>query len=336
MKYENYKRFFKGGFYPVDSVHSLVNIEDTGEFSVRTIVGPNQVRTDHYVPSLIGLTNVLNSYTGGSRFESLAHSGSTYFIPEIADCTSYTGVQKAIISYFERRNEPIILDLEVFDSDTWTVKLTFSSNSNKVIDWGDGNIDKGTGDVYEHNYGYAGIHRVTIYGALDGAISVERNGSATLRSPIFTTVVSGSTADYAVKYLHTDAGSFTINTDSSYDVTGRSVLAFGDTKNGPVNVNTGLADWTNLEELAPSLTSVTLNCKNLHFDWKELEFANQVKLEVYPDDLTCHTAIEYFATKATYSDGSKPILQILNGPNVQNVYNWAQQYADKFDSIEIV
>lgn len=63
---------------------------------------------------------------------------------------------------------------------------------------------------------------------------------------------------------------------------------------------------------------------------------NQVKLEVYPDDLTCHTAIEYFATKATYSDGSKPILQILNGPNAQNVYNWAQQYADKFDSIEIV
>ena len=67
MKYESYKKFFSGGFFPVDSNHKLVNLEDTGEFTVKATLGSgaDTKTVTHYLPSVIGLTNMLNGYTKG-------------------------------------------------------------------------------------------------------------------------------------------------------------------------------------------------------------------------------------------------------------------------------
>lgn len=61
-----------------------------------------------------------------------------------------------------------------------------------------------------------------------------------------------------------------------------------------------------------------------------------MNIVVFPDEITAKTTITYFATKATYSvDVDKPSLIIYNAPGAQSIYDWAQQYADKFDSIKI-
>ena len=114
MKYENYKKFFNGGFFPIDSDHKLVNLENTGEFTVKATLGSvsDTKIVNHYLPSVHGLTNMLNNYTGGSKLECL-QSHSNFFIPEIYDMYSVAGVQKAIINYFEQKEKPIIINVSV-------------------------------------------------------------------------------------------------------------------------------------------------------------------------------------------------------------------------------
>lgn len=48
MKYESYKKFFSGGFFPVDSLHKLVNLEDTGKFTVKATLDSGQENIYQY------------------------------------------------------------------------------------------------------------------------------------------------------------------------------------------------------------------------------------------------------------------------------------------------
>lgn len=39
MKYESCKKFFNEGFFPIDRGHKLVNLKNTGEFTVKATLG---------------------------------------------------------------------------------------------------------------------------------------------------------------------------------------------------------------------------------------------------------------------------------------------------------
>ena len=96
-------------------------------------------------------------------------------------------------------------------------------------------------------------------------------------------------------------------------------------------MNTGLSEWINLEEMKDSVGEFHLYCKNLHFDGKNLTFGLGLDLYIYPDEVTAKTTIEYFATKATGTFSA----HIIDAPGAQSIYDWAQQYADKFYIIDI-
>lgn len=79
------------------------------------------------------------------------------------------------------------------------------------------------------------------------------------------------------------------------------------------------------------LTMVEIVAKNLYFDWKDLSFTHQLTIDVYPNDITAKTAIDYFA-RQTYTAG-KPILKILKGSGQEAIYQYALTKSDKFSSI---
>lgn len=339
MTYENYKQFFDGGFFPIDSDHKLVNLENSGEFEVTATTGSGADTkvTKHYLPSKVGLTNMLRNYTGGSKFEALTHSQGHTFIPELADCTSYTGAQKAIVNHFEQVKKPLIIDLNYSDADGKSIALTFETNTNRTIEWGDGEVYRGIDKAVNHQYAKKGNYRVQIYNWIDGQIKVQQTSELKISSPIYTTVVFDVNEMYVgYKSPNESYGSpsIEINTNNAKDQSEVSYLQFG-FLNDIVNFNTGLAEWINLEEMKDTLGQVSIFAKNLYWDWKPLEFANTFEIAVYPDEITAKTAIEYFATKATTASGDKFSILIADAPGAQSIYNWAQQYADKFGSIEI-
>lgn len=333
MKYESYKQFFNGGFFPVDSDHKLVNLENTGEFSVKATLGSgsNTKVVNHYLPSVQGLTNMLNNYTGGSRLESLT-SHSNHFIPAIYDANSVAGVQKAIINYYEQRNKPYIITVSVAANTKIVFKPTYE-DSDLYIDWGNGVKNyyhlKATYSV-SHTYETAGTYKIKLWTKNEG-VEVQGNTIKSIKVPFHTNILTTTTAYYGVTKVEEDIARATLNVNSGaspYEDT--ECVAFGDVDNA-VKFNTGIADFCDLGDFVNSLTLIEIVAKNLYFDWKDLSFVNQLTIDVYPDEITAKTAIDYFA-KQTYSAG-KPILKILKGSGQESIYEYALTKADKFSSI---
>lgn len=350
MNYELYKKFFDGSFFPVNDPDQLVNLESTGEFSVRSITGSgvNVKRVEHYLPSTIGLTNMLNSFTGGSRFEALT-SHSNFFIPEIYNCTSYSGVQKAIINYFAQREKPYVVDAHIADRGTVFLKATYEDTTYR-IDWGDGKIQSGVikvGESISKTYlatgGTSGDNTIRIW-SNNQAVELSTNGGhfKAIKSPFHINMFVGSnslntpsayfgvtiveeTDDYPIwkVMLNINSGA------SPYD--GTTAIAFGDIDKIPVHFNTGIADFTNLSKYTDSLELIEIVAKDLYFDWGDLSFTHQLTIDVYPDDLTAKTTIDYFA-RQTYTAGL-PNLMIYKGNGQEEIYQYALTKTDKFASI---
>lgn len=337
MKYESYKKFFSGGFFPVDSLHKLVNLEDTGEFTVKATLGSGADTkvVNHCLPSVQGLTNMLNNYTGGSRYEALT-SHSHHFIPEMYDMTSVAGVQKTIVNYFEQRKKPIIIKL---DKDVVDISVKFNAvHTDAVIDFGDGTVRKYSQNKdYEFDYSYTEVkpHTVKIWSDNGGIqIYTSDNGYITsVESSIyrnyFTQIDGVGYAYFGVKkinnpawWLNTDVN----NTETHFDNT--TTLQFGD---GFTNFNTGIADWCNLNDYAATVTTFNLYCRNLYFDWSNIQFTKPLSINIQPDELTVKTASDYFA-RQTYT--TKPVLTILKGIGQETWYQYCvDNYSDKFSSI---
>lgn len=213
--------------------------------------------------------------------------------------------------------------------------MTFETATNRVVDFGDGETYKGNAKEVSHQYAGAGKYKVMIYNWVDSQIKVTQTGLFKICSPVYVNCLMGSTLYVAVKSTDiTNVGISTINANSSIDQSGVGVLYLG-SKNDVVNFNTGLAEWVNIEEMKDTLTELYIYAKNLYFDWKPIAFSNAFWFDVYPNELTAKTAIEYFATKATVASGDKFGVSIVNAPGAQAIYDWAQQYADKFEGIEI-
>lgn len=334
MNYRLYKKFFSGSFFPVTDPNHLVNLESTGEFSVRSITGSgaNTKRANHYLPSTIGLTNMLNGFTGGSRFEALS-SHSNFFIPEIYDCTSYTGVQKAIVNYFMQREKPCIITVQVEANAKVTFKSTYE-DSNLYIDWGTGTFDhynlKATYST-SHTYTEGGTYQLrlkTMNEAIE--VTVTSGNILSITAPFFTNILTSATSYFAVNKVEGPIARATINVNSSvspYD--GVEELQFGvDGKN--INIQSGIADWCALDKYI-GVTTITLNCSNLYFDWADLSFTNPLSINVFPNEMTIKTAADYFS-RQTYT--TKPTLTILKGIGQDKWYQYCvDNYSDKFASI---
>lgn len=201
MNYENYKQFFDGGFFPIDSNHKLVNLANTREFEVTATTGSgaDTKTTKHWCNSEAGLTNIVRNYTGGSKFEALTQSQGHTFIPELADCTSYTGAQKAIVNHFEQVKKPLIIDLDYTDADGKSIALTFETDTNRVIEWGDGETYRGVDKAVNHQYAKKGIYRVKIYNWIDGQIKVQKTSTAYFKSPVYICAKDEFSTEIAVK-----------------------------------------------------------------------------------------------------------------------------------------
>lgn len=341
MNYENYKQFFDGGFFPIDSNHKLVNLANTGEFEVTATTGSgaDTKTTKHWCNSEVGLTNMLRNYTGGSKFEALTQSQGHTFIPELADCTSYTGAQKAIVNHFEQMKKPLIIDLNYTDADSKSIALTFETDTNRVIEWGDGETFRGVDKAVNHQYAKKGNYRVKIYNWIDGQIKVQQTGFAHYLSPVHISILDGAKALFATKSDNEVNDIVYLNTNSAIDFTGVESLMFGyksaETDDVP-NMNSGLAEWVNLDEVADTLTELFLHCKNLYFDWKPLTFGDSFEIYLYPDEITTKTTLEYFANKAKVADGSKFYVTFQNAPGCETMFNYANEhYAGKFEDIYI-
>lgn len=333
MNYESYKQFFDGGFFPVDSTHNLVNLENTGEFSVKAILGSGADTkvVNHYLPSVQGLTNMLNNYTGGTKMESL-QTHSNYFIPEIYDANSVAGCQKAIINYFEQRNKPIIINVNVAANTKIVFKPTYE-DSDLYIDWGNGVKNyyhlKATYSV-SHTYETAGTYKIKLWTNNEG-VEVQGNTIQSIKVPYHCNILTSTTAYYGVTKVDEQIARAKLNVNSgATPYEGTEAIAFGDVDNA-VNFNTGIADFCDLGDFVSTLTLIEIVAKNLYWDWKDLSFVNQLTIDVYPDDITAKTAIDYFA-KQTYTAG-KPILKILKGSGQEAIYQYAQTKKDKFSSI---
>lgn len=341
MNYENYKQFFDGGFFPIDSDHKLVNLENTGEFEVTTTTGSgaNTKVEKHYLPSVVGLTNMLRKYTGGSKFEALTQSQGHTFIPELADCTSYVGAQKAIINHFEQVKKPLIIDLDYTNADVKSIALTFETDTNRIIEWGDGETYRGVDKAVNHQYAKKGIYRVKIYNWIDGQIKVEQTGFAHYLSPVYISILDGDKALFATKSDNEVNDIVYLNINSAIDFTGADSLMFGykssETDDVP-NMNSGLAEWVNLDEVADTLTELFLHCKNLYFDWKPITFGDSFEIYLYPDEITTKTTLDYFANKAKVADGSKFGIVFQDAPGCETMLKYAREnYSDKFSYISI-
>lgn len=370
MNYENYKKYFDGGFFPIDSDHKLVNLENTGEYEVTATTGSGaDTKVEkQYKPSCTGLTNMLKDYTGGSRFEALTQSQGHTFIPELADCTTYTGAKKAIIDHYRAANEPykVIVDAPIDpdrrkENDIYTIFvkpyndedeayikiLTESGYSEEKLCKGEDYITFEM-EIKSETYFY-------IWAPYDILVQCAEMDDASIYKAVYSPIYrsfdasSNTQATFASKYANylnvLDDGTeiysieTEINTNSAFEYY-NSVFTFG-APNDIVNINTGLADWLNLEGMSHPFYSkkhseLNLYCKNLYFDWKELDFSQLLGLTItiYPDPVTFKTAVTYFATKATFASGVLPSVKILNASGQEEMYEWAQQYADKFDSIE--
>ena len=335
MNYESYKQFFDGGFFPIDSNHKIVNLANTGEFEVTATTGSDAdtKTTKHYLPYNTGLTNMLRNYTGGSKFEALTQSQRHTFIPELADCTSYSGAEKAIVNHFEQTKKPLIIDLDYSYSESKSISITFETSTNRIIEWGDGETYRGTDITVNHQYNTAEKFRVKIYNWIDGQIKIQQTGEIlNYFYPIYATTYSINDT-FIISNCALEGGSYEeiyFNTNSAINQTGVSKVVFG-TPDNIINMNTGLSEWINLEEMKDSVGEFYLYCKNLHFDGKNLTFGLGLDLYIYPDEVTAKTTIEYFATKATGTFSA----HIIDAPGAQSIYNWAQQYADKFYRIDI-
>lgn len=204
------------------------------------------------------------------------------------------------------------------------------------IDWGDGTIDEKAETTISHTYEEEGDYVVKVYH--NGALCFHSvaNYVYTIQSPIYISLFAEG-AFYPVCRFAENLGSNVayFNTNNSFDQSETASLLFGSDnwqEKGLVNINTGLAEWINLEEMKDSLGAVYLYCRNLYWDWKPLEFAQQITLYIAPDPITFKTCVEYFATKATYT-GDKPDIYILKGSQQDELYEWALQYEEKFNSI---
>ena len=336
MKYESYKKFFSGGFFPVDSLHKLVNLEDTGEFTVKATLGSGADTkvVNHCLPSVQGLTNMLNNYTGGSRFEALT-THSNFFIPEIYDCSSYTGVQKAVINYFEQRQKPIILKAT---ADVTDLSFTFKADhTDCVIDYGDGTVSTFSEDkdyAFDYTYGEEGEHIIKIWSD-DGGIEVYNSDwgyiteSSAVHRNYYMQVDGVGYAYFGVKKVDRNGWWVTVDANNKiapYDNT--TTLQFGD---GFTNFNKGIADLCNLNDYAATVTTFNLYCRNLYFDLPNIQFTKPLSINIQPDEITVKTASDYFA-RQTYT--VKPVLTILKGIGQETWYQYCvDNYSDKFSSI---
>jgi len=334
MNYELYKKFFDGSFFPVNDPDQLVNLESTGEFSVRSITGSgvNVKRVEHYLPSTIGLTNMLNGFTGGTRYEALS-SHSNFFIPEIYNCTSYSGVQKAIINYFGQREKPYIINVTVADNAKIVFKPTYEDSS-LCIDWGNGEKNyyqlKATYSV-SHTFEKGGTYTLKLWTDNEG-VEVQGNTINSIKVPFHTNIFTSSTAYFGVTKVVEDIARATLNVNSgATPYEGTASIAFGDIDKIPVHFNTGIADFTNLSKYTDSLELIEIVAKDLYFDWGDLSFTHQLTIDVYPDDLTAKTTIDYFA-RQTYTAGL-PNLMIYKGNGQEEIYQYALTKTDKFASI---
>lgn len=340
MNYEYYKKFFNGSFFPVTDPNHLVNMESTGEFSVKSITGSgeNAKTVNHYLPSTIGLTNMLNGFTGGSRFEALS-SHSNYFIPEIFDCDSYSGVQKAIVNYFKQKTEnPIIIKTDnLIGTPAAAIKAGYET-VDYVIDWGDGTEESGHLEVNQtlsHQYKNLYKKTIKIYTQNEGFIVSVSTPRFTIISPVFTNYTANVNGGYfATKtVMLKNVQTVTINANSGTVITTPNTLQFGSEGNA-VNINSGIADFTNLSSYADTLTDVNLYCRNLYFDWSDLTFKKQVTIKCYPDELTIKTTADYFARQDWTTATKKPIFTVLKGGAQDKWYNYlVENYSDKFASI---
>lgn len=341
MNYEYYKKFFNGSFFPVTDPNHLVNLESTGEFSVKSITGSgeNAKTLNHYLPSTIGLTNMLNGFTGGSRFDALS-SHSNYFIPEIFDCDSYSGVQKAIINYFKQKTEnPIIIKTVGLVGTPIAAINAGYETVDYVVDWGDGTEERGHLEVNKtlsHQYESLYPRTIKIYTQNEGFRVSVQTPKMTITSPVFTNYTVNAKGGYfATKTvtLTNNMSPVTINANSGMVITTPKTLQFGSERN-IVNINSGIADFTNLSSYADTLTDVNLYCKNLYFDWADLTFKNQVSIYCYPDELTIKTTAGYFARQDWTTAKKKPIFTVLKGGAQDKWYNYlVENYSDKFASI---
>lgn len=356
MNYEYYKKLFNGSFFPVTDPNHLVNLESTGEFSVKSITGSgvNAKTVNHYLPSTIGLTNMLNGFTGGSRFDALS-SHSNYFIPEIFDCTSYSGVQKAIINYFKQKTEnPYVIRLynEMTEEDALTIEATYET-VDYVVDWGDGGpIERGhlqAGQTISHTYTFNQELEDFDYKYLkllssNEAIKLSFNGEGKINqidSPTYVNNFIYQQLNCANKGMYGYEGSqaiLNVNSGFKYD-SDVYTIDFGDfawRRRGrqPVNINGGLTDFLNLNNYKNTLMKLDLYCRNLSFDWADLTFKNQVRINCYPDELTIKTTADYFARQDWTTATKKPIFTVLKGGAQDKWYNYlVENYSDKFDSI---
>lgn len=341
MNYEYYKKFFNGNFFPVTDPNHLVNLESTGEFSVKSITGSgvNAKTVNHYLPSTIGLTNMLNGFTGGSRFDALS-SHSNYFIPEMFDCTSYSGVQKAIINYFKQKTEnPIIIKTAGLVGTPAAAINAGYETVDYVVDWGDGTEERGHLEVNQtlsHQYESLYPRTIKIYTQNEGFRVSVQTPKMTITSPVFTNYTVNAKGGYfATKTvtLTNNMSPVTINANSGMVITTPKTLQFGSEGN-IVNINSGIADFTNLSSYADTLTDVNLYCRNLYFDWADLTFKNQVHISCYPDELTIKTSASYFARQDWTTAKKKPIFTVLKGGAQDKWYNYlVENYSDKFASI---
>lgn len=346
MKYESYKQFFNGGFFPVDSDHKLVNLENTGEFSVKATLGSgsNTKVVNHYLPSVQGLTNMLNNYTGGSRLESLT-SHSNHFIPAIYDANSVAGVQKAIINYYEQRNKPYIIGISISDVTGeyyYTVKATYEDCDVKV-DWGDGTIKSAhlkVNDEMSHSYTTDITTKIKIWTNGEGVrLNSEDNyGLFKVSSPVNTNIVAYCGADvyahFGTTHFNDDEGTelstiyFNVNSGYVPDIVegGNVFVYFGD-DDKITKFNSGIADFMDLSKYV-NVGQFFIYASNLYFDWANLTFTTTVlDILIMPDELTIKTVAEYFSKQTV---ANKVAINVLKGIGQDT---WYQYLVDNYNGV---